>query len=56
MYTFSASSPSWEVMPGDLGMCSEVLGSCNLLFCSEDVWGNMSCLLWVFLMLRSDIW
>ena len=42
-------------MLGDLGTCCEVLGSCNLSFCSEDVWGDMYCLLGVFLMLRLEV-
>ena len=42
-------------MLGDLDMCSEVLGCCNLSFFFEGVWDNMYCLLCIFLMLRSEI-
>ena len=39
----------------DFGMCFEVLGCCNLTFCSEGVWGDMYYLLWVFLMFKLEI-
>ena len=52
---FSASSPSWEVILGDLVMWSEAIWCCGLSSCSEGQFSNMCCLLWVFLMLKLEI-